>query len=484
MHAGSSQELDEEARSVGADSFSESQPPTAPENARVSWRWWPLACLAITGIVLLAFIGLSKDTTVPHFYRLPLYGRFAPTFSKLGWWLIPAGLVMAGIAWVATNTRVRAWLALSMIVLGGLLTSIAVNLLRGDRHALVNGVSTKKTINYTADLHFVNELGVRGFVSHYPALTTQFACYNNRTHPPGVEVMLWVFYKLTGPGHQFRFATALALLSVLVAVGAYALGRAYGGERAGRIAAALSVVTPALLMLAYTSVDVIFATFFTAAAALCVIGSQRRSLALMAGAGAVLGLTSFMTYATAFLALAMAVSIVIETRSLREIVRLGLATIGGGLLVLLILRLTLGFDLIRDYRTMGHGQGDYYPYFIAGHPAAMLISAGLPLAALGLAGLVVKVPGARRPVLAATLIAVMIIWGTLPRNITGLRQGEVERTWAFVYPLLAASAAPVIDRWTRSTRMRAAWAGAIVGGLVLISVAQAGVIQSFWDNLL
>jgi hypothetical protein len=77
----------------------------------------------------------------------------------------------------------------------------------------------------------------------------------------------------------------------------------------------------------------------------------------------------------------------------------------------------------------------------------------------------------------------MFVWGVLPPSITGLRQGEVERTWAFLYPMLAASAGPVIAHWTRSrTQSGRIWAGATVALLVALSVAQTGVIQSLWDT--
>ena len=99
----------------------------------------------------------------------------------------------------------------------------------------------------------------------------------------------------------------------------------------------------------------------------------------------------------------------------------------------------------------------------------MLLWAGLPLAALGLAGLIVKeVPEARRPVLPLVLMAAMFVWGLLPPTVTSLRQGEVERTWAFLYPMLAASAGPVVARWTDSTRLSRIWAGSVVFTLVVL----------------
>jgi hypothetical protein len=462
---------------------------TSAEPVSRAWRYWPPLAILGMAVVLISFVLFSKASMVMVnrlFSHPPLYGRFRPEFSiPLALWLIPAGLLLAAIAWVVTSARrIPSWLALALIVAGAWLTSIAVNLVRGDKRELYEGVSTNLNAPYyTRDLHFVDQYGVRGFVEHFPALIKQLGAYNGKTHPPGVQVLLWTVSKVVGD-HPFRFATVLALVSLLTALGAWAMARSYGGERAGRIAAVLAVAAPGPLMLAYTNMDVIFAAFFSISAALFVVGSRRRSLALTAAAGVVAGFAAFLTYATAFLVMAAAVAVVVETRSLRQTLRLLAAAAAGGFAVLVVLRLALGYDLLACYRAMARSGGHFYPYWMAGHPASMLLWAGLPLAALGLAGLIIKVPDARRPVLPLVLIVAMLVWGLLPPTVTSLRQGEVERTWAFLYPMLAASAGPVVARWTDSTRLSRIWAGSVVFVLVMISVAQAGFLQALWDNLL
>ena len=470
-------------RSQGVEMTSSAKPVSR------AWRYWPPLAILGMAVVLIAFVAFSKASMVMVnrlFSHPPLYGRYGPDFAiPLGLWLIPAGLVLAAIAWVVTSARrIPSWLALALIVAGAWLTSIAVNLVRGDKRELYEGVSTNLNAPYyTRDLHFVDQYGVRGFVEHFPELIKQLGAYNGKTHPPGVQVLLWTVSKVVGD-HPFRFATVLAFISLLTALGAWAMARSYGGERAGRIAAVLAVAAPGPLMLAYTNMDVIFAAFFSISAALFVVGSRRRSIGLTAAAGAVAGFAAFLTYATAFLVLAAVVAVVVETRSLRPALRLLAAAAAGGIAVLIVLRLALGYDLLACYQAMARSSGQFYPYWMAGQPASMLLWAGLPLAALGLGGLIVKVPEARRPVLPLVLIVAMFIWGLLPPTITSLRQGEVERTWAFLYPMLAASAGPVVARWTDSTRLSRIWAGSVVFALVIISVAQAGFIQALWDNLL
>jgi hypothetical protein len=258
------------------------------------------------------------------------------------------------------------------------------------------------------------------------------------------------------------------------------MGRTIGGSRAGRISAVLFVTAPGPLLLAYTNLDAVFATFLAGAAALFVLATARRSVAVAAAAGAVLGAGTLMTYATVFVALAATVAVVIETRRVRDAAKLLGAAAVGGVVVLLLARLALGIDIIASYRASPSSGGQYQPYWIFGSPAAWLIFAGLPLAALGLAGLVRKVPGARRATLPLVLVTIMVIWAALPGEITKLRPGEVERTWAFLYPVLAAAAGPVVDRWTRAAGR---WGNAIVPSLAVLGIAQAVLLQALWDNL-
>jgi Dolichyl-phosphate-mannose-protein mannosyltransferase len=460
--------------------------PVDPEPVPRRWRYWPPLAVLGAGIVLTAFGFWSQTVGLANrrFSHPPIYGAFEPHVSRLALLLVPAGVLLAAVGWVVTSARrIPTWLALASIVGAGWLMSIAVNLVRGDKRELYAGASTSLNAPYyTRDLHFVDQYGVRGFVQHYPGLVKQLGAYNGKTHPPGIQVMLWTIARLIGD-HPFRFTTVLALIALLIGAGAWALGRAYGGEPAGRIAAVLAVAAPGPLMLAYTNMDVIFAALFSISGALFVVGARRRSAVLVAAGGAVAGLTTFLTYATSFLVLAVVVAIAVEVRGVRQTVRLLVAAAAGGLAVLILLRLTLGFDLWACYQARTHSGGPFYPYWTVGHPASVLIWAGLPLAALGVAGLFVRVPGARRPVLPLVLVAGMVVWGLLPPVVTDLRQGEVERTWAFLYPMLAAAAGPVVARWTDSTRLSRTWSGSIVFALVVLSVTQAGVLQALWDNL-
>lgn len=449
------------------------------------WRFRPILAMLGTGLALLAVFAYGRyRSPIPfgYFSHPPIYGIWAPTWDRAALTVLPAAALLAATAWVVTSSRrVPTWLALAALIGCGVLTAIAVGLVRGDPHDLIRGVSTARTSPYyTSDLYLLDRLGVREFIERHPELTTRLHSYNSRTHPPGPLVFLFGLFKVFGAGHPLRIATALAVLALAAAVAAWAIGRSLGGERAGRIAAVLFVAAPGPLMLAYACLDMTFALLISTSIALFMLAIHRRSAPIAAAAGAVLGLGTLLTFATVFVVLAATLAVLVQSRSLRASARLLVAALAGGALVLVLARVLAGFDILASYHSSPGAGRRYDPYWIIGSPTAWLIFAGLPLAALGVVGLVRAVPGARRPVLPLILVLLMVVWAALPSEFTKLRPGEVERTWAFLYPLLAASAGVVVDRWTRRPGHRA---GAIVAGLVLLSVAQAVLIQGLWDNL-
>jgi hypothetical protein len=442
--------------------------------------------MAGTGVALFAVYVLSQFRSpigYGYFTHPPIYGIWEPTLDSLALATIPAGVGLAAAGWGFTSSRrVPTWLGLLIILMCGVATAAAIGLVRGDWHDLVRGVSTSPNAPYyTSDLHFVYEYGVRGFVERHPDMTAEFHSYNSKTHPAGVHLMLYALFKIFGASHTLRITTAIAILALSAAGAAWLMGRTLGGERAGRIAAVLFVAAPGPLMLAYTGMDAVFATFMSTAAALFVLAIHRRSAPVATAAGAVLAAGTITTFATVFIGLAATVAVLVQARGVRDAVRLLGSAAAGGLAVLVLARLVLGFDVWAAYQSSPTAGRAYDPYWIIASPSAWLIWAGLPLAALGIAGLMVKVPGARRPVLPIALVLIMVVWATLPTEVTKLRPGEVERTWAFLYPVLAAVAGPVVDHWTRGGSRR--WSGAVVAGLTALSVAQAVLLQSLWDNL-
>lgn len=470
------------ARSVTSLTSTRPRGSERPERwPRPELRFVPVFAMALVALALWIFYSYSQTIRIPFgiFRHPPLYGYWRPIVDSMALWMIPAGLLLAAVAWLVLSERVPSWFALSLIVVTAVGTAAAVAVVRGDWHELINGISTApEDGRYPVDLHFVYEYGLRGFVERHAELIPQFDKWNSKTHPAGVLVLLYLLFELIGRSDPLQITTVLALISMCGAVAAWLIGRTIDGERAGRIAALLFVAAPGPLLLAYTSMDAIFATFLSMSAALFVFAIHRASPLLAAAAGALLAVATLMTYAAAFVLLAAALAVAVQSASIRGALKLLGAAAGGGVSVLVAARLTLGFDLLASYHATPRSSTPYDPYWALAHPAALLMWAGLPLATFGVAGLFLKVRDARRPLLPALLVTAMLIWGTLPAVVTGLRYGEVERTWAFLYPMLAAAAGPLVHRWIGNRW----WSGAIVAALVILSVAQAAIFQALWDH--
>jgi hypothetical protein len=446
----------------------------------------PILAMVVTAAALLLVVLASIGVHIPYglFYRLPLYGVFQPVASPWALTVVPAGALLAFLAWYATtSTRPRTPVALALLVFGGVVTAVSIALVRGHRYDLVRGVSTAPGARYlTSDVHLVDQFGIRGFVEHYTALFPLMHVYNARTHPPGLILLLHTIMSVVGSAHLLRVSTVMAVIAMSGAVAAWLMGREGAGPRSGMTAAILFVASPGPLVMTYTSVDAVIAVPLALGAALVMVAVHRDDLRWAAAGGAVLGVAALLTYAVAFVALAATIAIAIEAGGWRRAVRLLGGTAAGGVAVLLLAWLTLGFNLLTTYRaTPNVSNARYDPYWIIGSPAAVLIFAGIPVAALGLVGLVRPPSGTRRAVLPLTLVVIMLVWVNLPPSVTGLRPGETERTWAFLYPMLAAAAAAVVTRWL--DRASPARRGTAIATLVVIGVAQTVLIQSLWDTL-
>lgn len=445
-----------------------------------------MAAMTATGAALLAFVLLSfRFVRIPfgRFSHPPVYGLWG-VVAPLSPSLLPALLLPAAAGWWAVaSRRAPRWLLLTVLVGTGVVAAAALALVRGDAEHLIRGVGTGPTSPYySSDLHFVEQYGVRGFAQNYPELMSRFHSAASVTHPPGTHLLLHALFKTFGAAHPLRVTTALAVLAMAAAVPAWAMGRALGGERAGRIAAVLFTAAPGPLLLAYTAMDAVFATVLAAATALLMVALFRRSPWIAAAGGAVLGVATVLTFASVFVALATAIAVAVQTRGLVATARLLGAAAGGGLAVLVLAWPALGVDLVGTYRAVPAIPPDiaYDPYWIVGGPVAWLVFAGVPIAALGVAGLVRRFPDARPATLPLALVLIMLAWAALPDEVTKLRAGEVERTWAFLYPVLAATAGVYADRWTRGTGRRGPL---VVAALAMLSAAQAVLIQACWDTL-
>ena len=415
--------------------------------------------------------------------RPPIYGQFHPHVAGWIFAAIAVAAVAGVLAWLAANTRIdrRVFVAASMLVFFGL--AVAVAFVGGDRAEATAGMRTDP------DTRVVGQLGVREFVRSYPDLVgEQLRGVHSLTHPPGRVVHAWILDRAFG-NHPLARSVATAGLASLVAIPAWLLARELHGERVARHAVVLLVTAPGPILFAFASFEAVeMVALVTAgwlfARALRDDGDPGRA----AGAGMVLGLAFLFTYSAAIVAAFLGLY-AIFTRRRATVVRVLAGATAGGLGALAVLFLALGFDpfavstTTREFNsalppcpdpiTLGTGPCALprpYGYWLAGSPAGWLTLAGVPVAGLGLRALF-----AERSRLLIAIILPNVILYVLPRDVTGLLPGELERTvlWAVPFTVVAAGVGLARAAGGRSGRV-------LTVGIALFAAGQAIAIEALY----
>jgi len=323
--------------------------------------------------------------------------------------------------------------------------------------------------HYQPDAHFITDHGVPWWVERYSHLHP--VSVQNRTHPPGALVLWNWLHGQLGPSRLG--ATVVAILTLSMAVPAWQLGRLLDGERAGRLAALPLLSAPAPLLFAFSNMDGVYGLLLSAGGTVLLTAIVARSATLAAVGGFALGLALFVTCAAGFLALAGALAEWPLLKSWRQTVRVLGAAAAGGCAALLGLQLVVGFNLIAANGTVqriGYEPRPLWYWIAGGTPAVYLLFTGLAMASLGLLGMTTQ-----RPPMSLALFAILLVMAALPRTITGLYPGEIERTWLFTVPFFAAPAGAALGDWERATP---AIARAVLPILLTLAVGSAILIQA------
>lgn len=457
---------------------------TAPSPAEPSQplpAWVYPAAVAAVALVLYLFQRWSRGVEAATksrgwFEAPPVYGDFDPTWSKYGYVALGVAVCVGLLASLVVSRRVPGPVFLALTVAAATGLAFAVNLVRGDPEIMLRSLCPQqKCGDYGTDVALLREAGVREFVSSYPDVYRPLmTSVHNRTHPPGALVV-WNWLVETFGG-RFGAAFATAAITMTAVAAAWLMARTIGGERAGRLAALLAGTAPSMLLYAFTSMDGLYAAMLSLPGALLLLAVHRRLWWLAGVAGFAIGLASFVTYAAVFIAMAGAVATLVLTRNLRAVVTLLGSAAVGGLLALALLYVACGFDLLASNATVSRVATQPRPmwYWAWGGPAAFLICAGVMLAGLGLVGL-----AARRPPMSVVLILGMCVFAALPRTMTGLYPGEVERTWLFLVPFLATAGGLAWSDWERVSRL-VRRAGVPV--FIAFAGGNAVLIQALYDT--
>jgi len=451
------------------------QPPAKPRTI-----WWLLTTLGVVAAGLLGFLIYSAHSTAAAKgfpFTPPIYGSYEPSFSIWGIFAIVGALIAVGAAFFLTRgERYRAALVIPIAFAIMFSFGASLAMVNGDPSEFVSPLTRTTAYfgDYQADVHLVQQLGVRRFVEDYPTILKKphaLLAAHSRTHPPGTHVLLSVLQSWF-PRHLVPRALIIAFISCLVMIPTWFIARAVAGERAALVAVSLLAVAPAPGVFVFLNLDALHATLLAGSAALLTWGLTKKEShwVIMLLGGLLLGFTSFFSFQVTFVA-GFAVLYAFFARPWRDAVRLLVIAGIGGLLALAILRVAVGFNFLATFnaaRAVAPRLKRVHRYWFFGDPGVWLVFAGLPIAALGIRELVTK-----RPAWLLTFFTPLVL-----ADLTTLFLGETERVGQFAAPFLAAAAGAALVRWEReSGRDRPG----VIAALVLLTAAQAILIEAlFW----
>lgn len=478
-------------------------------------RLWPQHLL-IGDLLVMAGASTALWLMVRMLQLITGYSKLWPL--KAGIWpnitimaLIPALLFAAWLAvvlvWLARpREHTRRWLALLavvMLLVGAIVLPVATkSSIRGVDSLFATFSNT--SYEYIGDVPRVGNPLV--FLQQFVALSSTLSLHSS-THPPGSILLLWGIAHTFGPGPVIASWVAIAL-STMSALAACWLGARIGGPKVAILAGAILIVMPSHMLFSVTSMDAVFNSLLALSTIAFVVALEsggRWWQALLAGG--LIATSLFFTYATTqlfFLSGAVIVlaimrnthadqSLLLSARHpLRQAVIV--AIVVGGIYGLVAV--TTGFNVVdgavqaTSHNTAMMRDGptsslllipsDYAYYTL--HLSANLIPYAWYLGPWGIAALI-GVFVTRNAVAGGMNLRDRVTWSLLIL-IAGMLFGgffnrEVERIWAFTYPLCAA----LIASWAwqgPTTRVRLWRAGLFLSLFFAQSLYMRVMFNLFW----
>ena len=412
---------------------------------------------------------------------LPLYAE--PSFDLSGW-ILPALVVCIGFLYLChryllSGADGRRLIGIAFVCF--LAIHISVAQIDGYREIERDGEKTRiltllepytrTSLEYYGDVPRVDELGIRRFLRDYskPEVFDTLSGHT-RTHPPGGVLFLWHVSGLFG--YNLVSASLVSILfTALTVIPIYRLGKHLYGEKVGRYALLLFLITPNFVMFTGTSMDGPFSVFpilsvylFYKARDQETIPDQKwyefRPYSLLTGLSLALGM--FMTYATVVVGVFLCVVALLERKQFAQYLKVLLSAALGFIGFYLLLYVLTGFRPIealwaaikKDESGMGTGYESIARYFHLSFANlfAFLIGVGLPITTVWLRQIVVSVKewrqNTRESEPESTGTHVPWVWrhDALDSFIVGfvitllyftfstLFTMEVERIWIFMVP--------------------------------------------------
>ncbi|HWD46013.1 MAG TPA: hypothetical protein VHM23_20265 [Actinomycetota bacterium] len=402
--------------------------------------------------------------SVPWYFSFPFY-VFPDPQLDLGWAAaaLPVVAATVGVVLALEHPRIAwGWRVAASAGLAAVL-ALAVAALAGGPPAWA------APFDYAGEYPAgVGQVGaISSFLREFPARLPELPSHAT-AHPAGAMVL----YALVARAWPGLTAAALATVAIgsLGAVAAGGLARDELGERGGRLALAVWVVAPGVVLYLATSADAVFAAVLGAAALAAHRGLVRRSPSWTVAGGALLWASSMLTYAAVLLLVFLGVRAAGRLRvDCCWVLRWAALTSAVVVALAGSLWLATGYDVTAAvlavhgaYQAAPGSAGRSLVHWLPGDLLAFGGMLGVPLlAALAARTMAVVRERAWTSVDAAALATL------LAAASWGFTKGEVERIFQFLVPLVLV---PVV-RQLLSWRVRApVVVGLLVGQTLLVQV--------------
>ena len=467
-------------------------------------------------------MSINLGAVKPERHILPLYAE--PSFD-LSWWVLPAFVICIGFLYLChryllSGADGRRLIGIAVICF--LAIHISVAQIDGYRELERDGKTervltllepyTRTSLEYYGDVPRIDELGLGRFLRDYskPELFDTLSGHS-RTHPPGGVIFLWFFSKIFG--YNLVSASLISILfTAIIVIPIYRLGKHLYGEKVGRYALLLFLITPNFVMFTGTSMDGPFSVFPILSVYLFYkaraqetgpdqVWYEFRPYSLLTGISLALGM--FMTYSTVVVGVFLCVVALLERRQFGQYLKVLLFAAVGFIGFYLLLFVLTGFEPIetlwaaikKDQKGMGTGYESIERYFHLSFANlfAFLISVGLPITAVWLREVVAAMKGGRQNTRASQpeSTGIRLPWifrhdEALDTFVIGflitllyftfstLFTMEVERIWIFMVPFFVI---PVAKHLASRPKSDLYW---VAGILVVQLIVSEALLYTYW----
>jgi hypothetical protein len=462
-----------------------------------------LPALSFGWLAVLTATHVSMQWVSGHSGVWPLKAQF---FPQPYWGLVPllvpyAGLIALAVRRLESPPRLRVLLPLTYLATLSLVVGME---LVAEGPAGLTALFAESPYEYIRDVGLVGGDPI-GFLRNFEQLAPDLALHAS-THPPGSVLFFWLIEQLFGLGFLIP-SLITVVLSSSAPLAAVWLANELSGRRAALIAALTAATMPGTLTYAVPSLDGVMnvlLAFGAAAFLLALLRPERWWYGLISGGFLALGLA--LTYAATqifFFGVGAVLAVAVQLLRSGQSPRLVLLQIARGAvpaaLVIVVASLATylisGFNVVHAATTatrinaemmdrfrevgmpalpFGPPSLDWYLRFAAANllPFAWYVTPWL----LALLSLQIAAARERRwsaprdTLLAATAALVLGLW------LGGLFNREVERIWAFAYPLIAATAALTVVEMPQARRVVSVFA--LLG--LLSAAGVKALLNTFW----